>query len=187
MQTVIATPTASGFQRDPTDEHPPAKTSKSAEDYFDTNDTTAHESDDEPMIYDFPRDYGSEARQQREDLLSEGADPDSIILISDLHNKMPPRGEDESVDQYTKRFAETWKAMSQSGIHVLNDDMKGDSVPTGFNTPDGRAFDLGPNSGATKGEYRAFCQWFQKASLADNVGEVPEKWQKFEKPAEART
>ncbi|KAB8258623.1 hypothetical protein BDV32DRAFT_151248 [Aspergillus pseudonomiae] len=47
-------------------------------------------------------------------------------------------------------------------------------------------FRFGPGSGATKGEFRGFSRWFEDMLEAEQMHEVPEKWLKFEKPAERR-
>lgn len=149
------------------------------------DDGVSHDSDDEPMVYEIPIDYAALSRQERDRLIAEGADPDSVILQSELHNHIIRR-EGESIDDYAKRYSDTMNAMIRRGVSILNDLLTADMVPSGFGTEDGRFFDLGPESGATKGEYREFSQWLSDVSVAGQTYEVPEKWLKFEKPAGAR-
>lgn len=145
-----------------------------------------HDSDDEPMVYETPRDYATWARQERDRLIAEGTSPDMVILQSEVRNYVP-RKEDESAVDFTKRYVETMNSMIARGVMILNDQCKGDVVPSTFGTADGRWFDLGPGSGATKGEFREFGKWFDGME-SEEVGqgeayEVPEKFRKFEKPA----
>ncbi|KAJ5735615.1 uncharacterized protein N7483_000740 [Penicillium malachiteum] len=146
------------------------------------DDEARHDSDDEPMVYMIPRDYATAAREERQSLLAEGADPDSIILQSELHNYVP-RKENDTVNEYTKRYADTMMDMTRRGVRILNDMLIADPVPTTFGTASGKFFDLGPKSGTTKGEYREFMQWLFGVQEAEHI-EVPEKWLKFEKPAD---
>ena len=71
--------------------------------------------------------------------------------------------------------------MIRRGITILNDQCTADTVAPGFETSDGRCFDLGPGSGATKGEFREFSRWFEEVSETGQMYEVPERWLKFEK------
>lgn len=119
------------------------------------DDGARHDSDDKPMVYRISKDYATIARQERQSLLAEGADPDSVILQSELHNYVPRR-ESDSVDDYTKRYADTMMDMTRRGVRILNDMLTGDTMPDTFGTASGRTFDLGPESGSTKGEYREF-------------------------------
>jgi hypothetical protein len=152
--------------------------SESAQDYRD--DVGHHDSDDDPMVYETPRDYATLARQERNRLIAEGADPDSVIFQSELGNHILRR-EGESSANFAKRCAETVSAMIGRGISILNDECTADVVASEFHTADGRVFDLGPGSGATKGEFREFSLWFWEYSEAEQMHEVPEKWLKFEK------
>ncbi|KGO39396.1 hypothetical protein PEX1_022710 [Penicillium expansum] len=154
--------------------------SEAAQGYRD--DGVPHDSDDEPMIYEIPMDYAAFSRQERDRLIAEGADPNSVILQSELHNHIIRR-EGESIDDYAKRYSDTMNAMIRRGVSILNDLLIADVVPSEFGTEDGRFFDLGPESGATKREYREFSQWISEVSVAGQTYEVPEKWLKFEKPA----
>ncbi|KAJ5206233.1 hypothetical protein N7491_003146 [Penicillium cf. griseofulvum] len=147
------------------------------------DDGAPHDSDDEPMVYEIPIDYAALSRQERDRLIAEGADPDSVILQSELYNHVI-RQEGESIDDYAKRYSYTMNTMIHRGVSILNDLLIADMVPSGFGTKDGRFFELGPESRATKGEYREFRQWLSEASVAGQTSEVPEKWLKFEKPAE---
>lgn len=145
----------------------------------------AHDSDDEPMVYRTPRDYATWARERRDRLIAEGAAPDTVILQSEVPSHVPRR-RNESPADYAKRYAETTNAMIRRGVSILNDQCVADVVPSGFRTRDGRYFDLGPRSGATKGDFREFNKWFSEASNASKAGqslETPERWLKFEKPA----
>lgn len=157
--------------------------SESAQEYGD--DGVPHDSDDEPMVYETPRDYATSARQERDRLIAEGADPDSVIFQSELGNHILRR-EGESSANFAKRCAETVNAMIGRGITILNDQCTADVVASEFHTADGRVFDLGPGSGATKGEFREFNQWFWEMSEAEQIYKVPEQWLKFEKPAKER-
>ncbi|KAE8329575.1 hypothetical protein BDV39DRAFT_171606 [Aspergillus sergii] len=145
------------------------------------DDEVPHDSDDEPMIYVTPRDYATSARQERDRLIDEGADPDSVILQSEVRNHVPRR-EGESPADFAKRYAEIMNAIIGRGVSILGDMCTADVVASGFETEDGRFFDLGPGSGATKGEFREFSQWFSEMLEAGQRQEVPEKWLKLEKP-----
>ncbi|KAF2441669.1 hypothetical protein P171DRAFT_434320 [Karstenula rhodostoma CBS 690.94] len=134
------------------------------------------------MVYKTPRDYATWAREKRSQRMASGADPASIILQSELRTRIP-REKNESPADYVKRYAETMNAMIRDGVTILNDQTTADVVPDGFGTADGRYFNLGPGSGATKGEYREFGEWFRQFCDGGEVGEVPERWKKFEKPA----
>ncbi|KAJ5798644.1 uncharacterized protein N7503_006149 [Penicillium pulvis] len=163
-------------------QHSKAMYSESAQTHGD--DGSRHDSDDEPMVYRIPVDYATIARRERQRLLAKGANPDSVILQSELHNHVPRR-ENDSVDQYTKRYAATMMDMTRRGVRILNDVLTGDAMPATFVTASGKIFDLGPESGSTKGEYREFRRWFMGIQEAEQI-EVPEKWLKFEKPGEGK-
>nr|POE61842.1 hypothetical protein CFP56_73146 [Quercus suber] len=145
-----------------------------------SDDRTSQDSDDEPMVYTTPWDSAVEARQVRDHLIAGGTDRESIILGSELHTRVPQR-EGESKDDYARRYVENMKTMTRGGVSILPDWFKARTVPNGFRTPDGRVFDLGEGSGATKGEYRDFHHWWSTISEAGEIQEVPEKWKKFEK------
>ncbi|KAJ5771981.1 hypothetical protein N7520_002510 [Penicillium odoratum] len=134
------------------------------------------------MVYTIPKDYATLARQERDSLLAEGVDPDSIILMSELHNQVP-REENDSVNEYTKRYANTLMDLTRRGCRILNDRITAEALPDTFHTVSGKVFDLGPDSGATKGEYREFNRWLLGVQGVEQI-EVPEKWLRFEKPAE---
>ncbi|KAF2482546.1 hypothetical protein BDY17DRAFT_298714 [Neohortaea acidophila] len=138
--------------------------------------------DEEPMVYSTPRDYATSARRERDWLLSMGADPDSVILESELCNYMPPRRAGESAGEYSKQYVEILNGMIRNGTMILNDQTTADVVASGFGTRDGRRFDLGPGSGATKGDFRAFTQWFGEVYESGEAYEVPERWLRFEEP-----
>lgn len=77
------------------------------------------------------------------------------------------------------------KAMIASGVSILNDQIKTNREPSSFVTTDGRFFNLGPESGATREQYHQFREWFDQTPHTPGAPlEVPEKWQKFEKKAE---
>lgn len=137
--------------------------------------------DDEPMVYETPRDYATSARQERDWLITMGADPDSVILESEICNYIP-RQAGEPVIDYGKRYVETINDMIRNGVMILNDETTADVVASGFVTSDGRTFNLGPGSGATKGDFRAFSQWFKEVAKAGGMYEVPERWSRFEEP-----
>lgn len=139
-------------------------------------------SDDEPMVYTTPRDYATWARNERERLIQDGADPASVILSSEVRNHVPRR-EGESPADYTKRYVDVMNGMLTRGVKILNDQTTADQVPDQFRCSGG-TFDLGPSSGATKREYREFTQWLDKARKEDTFPEVPEQWKKFQKPTE---
>jgi hypothetical protein len=145
------------------------------------DDEAPQNSDDELMVYETPHDYATQAREQRERLIKNGADPASIVLQSEIGNHVP-RQEGEAPVEYSQRFVECMGAMLARGVVILNDMSTADVVPSGFGTADGRTFDLGPGSGATKREFREFTQWFEEALDEGVLPEVPEKWKKFQKP-----
>ena len=107
----------------------------------------------------------------------------TIILQSELRNHIPKRQGHESTSDFAKRYSQTMNAMIQSGVRILNDQCTAEVVASGFGTADGRFFDLGPGSGATKKEFREFGKWFKEISGTGQVVEVPDRWLKFEKPA----
>src|ERR1700749_4483360 len=55
------------------------------------DDESPHDSDDEPMVYVTPKDYATSARQNRNRLIAEGADPNSVIFESEIPNHIPYR------------------------------------------------------------------------------------------------
>ncbi|RAO72316.1 uncharacterized protein BHQ10_008328 [Talaromyces amestolkiae] len=146
----------------------------------------SHDSDDEPMVYVTSKDYATIARQTRDRLIAEGADPDSVIFQSDLP-KIIQRQEGESRTDFAKRFSATMNDMIKRGVLILNDTCTADVVASGFRFRGGRRFDLGPRSGATKREFREFSKWFSDNANTGEVPEVPEKWLKFEMHAEERS
>lgn len=182
MKDIDATPTTS--EQKVLDQRSGVIHSESAQGHGD--DGVPHDSDDEPMVYETPRDYAASARKERDRLIAEGVDPGSVIFQSEIRNHVLRREGESSADfaaDFANRYAETMNAMSGRGVFILNDQCTADVVGSGFYTADGRYFDLGPGSGATKGEFREFSQWWEK-SEEEQMHEVPEKWLKFEKPAE---
>lgn len=145
-----------------------------------------NDSDDEPMVYVTPKDYATIARQTRDQLISEGADPDSVIFQSDLP-KIIQRLEGELPNEFAKRYSATTNDMIKRGVIILNDKCTADVVASRFGIRGGRRFDLGPGSGATKKEFREFSGWFSNIVRGGEVPEVPEKWLKFEMQAEERS
>ena len=69
-------------------------------------DGVPHDSDDEPMVYIIPKDYATLARQERDRLIAEGADPESIILQSEVRNHIPQEYRNSRTD-FAKHYAET--------------------------------------------------------------------------------
>jgi hypothetical protein len=125
--------------------------SEAAQGYGD--DGVPHDSDDEPMVYEIPVDYAALTRQDRDHLIAEGADPDSVILQSELHNHVIRR-EGESIDDYTKRYTDTMNAMIRRGVSILNDLLTADMLPSGFGTEDGRFFIWARNRARQRGVSR---------------------------------
>lgn len=181
MKDLATAPTMS--EQEVVDQRSGAVHSESAQGHGD--DGVPPDSDDEPMVYETPRDYATSARQERDRLIAEGADPDSVIFQSEIGNHIPRREGEPSAD-FAKRYAETMIAMIGRGVSILNDQCTADVVASEFRTADGRFFDLGPGSGATKGEFREFSQWFSETAEVGQIYVVPEKWLKFEKPAKGR-
>lgn len=147
-----------------------------------TNHIILQDPDDELLVHETPRDYATAARQERDRLIAEGEDPDTVVLSSELYNRVLRR-EDESSEDFVKRYAEELNAMIGRSVKILNDQCVADVVPDGFGAAGGRYFDLGPESGVTKREYREFNQWFSEWSEAGQLDDVPEKWAKFETSA----
>ena len=166
------------YEQNILDQRSAAIHSEAAQDLRD--DGVPHDSDDEPMVYEIPVDCAALSRQERDRLIAEGANPASVILQSELHNHIIRR-EGKSVGDYMKRYSDDMNAMIRRGVSILNDLLTADMVPSGFRTEDGRFFDLGPESGATKGEYREFGQWLLEVSVAGQTYELLEKWLKSEK------
>lgn len=137
--------------------------------------------DDEPMVYDTPRDYATYVRQERDWLISMGADPESIVFQSELCKHVPRRQDDEADAEYAKRFSNKMNEMIKQGTLILNDVATMDGVASGHGVPKGRFFDLGPESGATKGEFKAFEKWWFEIYQSEEPVEVPERWLKFER------
>lgn len=142
-----------------------------------------HDSDDELMVYETPKDYASWAQGERARLLAAGTAPDMVLLESEIRDHVGPRGVDEPGAEYAQRYCAVMNDMIQRGVRILNDQCTADVVASAFGTGDGREFDLGPGSGATKGEFRDFGKWFWWWCDKGKVGEVPERFKKFEKKA----
>ena len=159
-------------------QHQSDEEEQSTEKYEDND--TPHDSDDELMVYETPRDYGSWARQERDRRVASGTDSDMVILQSEVRDHVP-RQDGESAAEYVKRYSNTMNSMIRRGVVILNDQCTADVVASSFSTGDGRCFDLGPGSGATKGEFREFGRWFFEITKAGTIPEVPEKWKKFQK------
>lgn len=132
------------------------------------------------MVHFTPIDFAAVAREERDRLIAQGTDPDSIIFMSEFSRRFPQQ-ESESNQNFSHRRSTTMKAMVADNVTILNDQGNGNRVPDRFPSKDGRYFDLGPESGVTKGEYREFTEWFYKVWRAEEgqVYEVPERWLKF--------
>jgi hypothetical protein len=140
-----------------------------------------HTLDNELLVHKTPRDYAGSARRKRERLIAEGTDPNNVLLQSELFT----RKAGETVEDFTRRLSAEMKAARDRGAIILNDMSVADVKPDFFQVR-GKAFDLGRNSGVTRGEYREFGEWFVRVmdEKEDRVLEVPERWRKFEKPVE---
>jgi hypothetical protein len=140
-----------------------------------------HNSDDEPMVHTTPRDYATWARLERERLIAEGTDPKNVMLQSEVFT----RQQGETPEEMAQRISSTMEDARGRGVVILNDMCVADVKPDTFQVG-GRRFDLGPKSGVTRGEYRDFGEWFNRAAGKSNklLEQVPEKFRKFEKPVE---
>ncbi|KAJ5733811.1 hypothetical protein N7493_002597 [Penicillium malachiteum] len=165
-------------QEEASAQHSEPEFSESSQIDIDDN-ISPHDSDDEPMPYSIPVDYATLSRQERQKLIDEGADPDSVILLSEFH-KYLPRGENESVDEYTKRYADAMMDLPRRGVQILNDTTTAEVIGCIHGTVSGKFFDISPRTGATKGEYREFMRWLLGGVQEAEELEVPEKWLKFQ-------
>lgn len=127
------------------------------------------------MIHKVPKDYRTSALRDRARLEAEGQEG---ILQSELPSHIR-RQPDESDEEYTKRFADMMNSMIQRGVHILNDKTTHDVAPNSF-IVHGREFNVGPESGITKGEYREFSRWMGSKAGAEGYEGVPEEFRKFE-------
>jgi hypothetical protein len=137
------------------------------------------------MVHFTPIDFAATARAERDRLVAQGTDPGSIIFMSEFSQRFPQQ-EGESNRDFSHRRSTTMQAMVADDVVILNDQGTGNRVPDVFPSKDGRTFDLGPNSGVTKGEYREFTKWFYQVWRAEAGPEyeVPERWLKFVRPRE---
>lgn len=128
------------------------------------------------MIHTYPVDYRTNALRERVRLESEGKE---VIFQSELSSHIP-RQPDESDGDYAKRFSDTMNGMIQRGVHILGDKITHNTAPNLFSIY-GREFDVGPESGITKGEYRDFSQWMgSKQAEEEGYEGMPEIYRKFE-------
>lgn len=177
MKEITAAPVSS--EQKVLAQHSDMLKSEPSQDHID-DDSISHDSDNEPMIYETPKDYATSARQERDRLIASGVDPNAIVLQSELRKHISSR-ESESAADFTKRYVQTMKDMIGRGVLILNDMCTADVVAPEFTTAKGRVFDLGPGSGATKGEFRRFSWWFSGGLKAGEISEVPEEWVNFGK------
>lgn len=132
--------------------------------------------DNAPMIHTYPVDSRTSALRNRVRLETEGKE---VILQSELPFHIPRRP-NESDGDYTKRFSDTMNSMIERGVYILSDKITRNSAPTVF-TVYGREFDVGPESGITKGEYRDFSQWMGSKQAKEGGYEgMPQRFRKFE-------
>lgn len=132
--------------------------------------------DDAPMIHTYPVDYRANALRNRVLLEAEGKE---VFLQSELPSHIPRQPNESDVD-YTKRFSDTMNSMIQRGVYILSDEITHDIAPSIFDIY-GREFDVGPESGITKGEYRDFSQWMgSKQAEEEGYEGMPERFRKFE-------
>lgn len=130
--------------------------------------------DDSPMVHVTPNDYASWARGYRKELESQG---EEAVLMSELPQLIECRREDESPAEYAQRYTETMNEMIQRGVSILNDQTTHDVAPNRFHIA-GRDFDVGPESGITKKEYREFSELLGDSDL--DYADIPERFKRFE-------
>lgn len=130
------------------------------------------ESDDSPMVYCTPVDYASSAKRERDELRNQG---EEAVLMSEI-SSLIPRRDGESDGDYAKRYSDGMNDMIRRSVLILNDKTTHECQPNFFYI-DGHGFDVGPNSGITKKEYREFDEWtVEDVSYAD----IPERFLKYE-------
>lgn len=148
----------------------------SPESYRQSQDPNDANEDDAPMIHTYPLDSYTNALRHRDRLKAEGKE---VILQSELPSHIP-RQPDECGGDYIKRFSDTMNSMIQRGVYILNDEITHNTAPNIFDIFD-REFDVGPESGITKGEYRDFEEWMgSKRAEEEGYKGMPERFRKFE-------
>lgn len=132
--------------------------------------------DNAPMVHYIPKDYRSWAFAERETLQSQG---EEVVLMSELPTLIP-REPDESGTEYVRRYTNKMNEMIRRGVSILNDQCNGDVAPNLF-TVGGHDFDVGPESGITKRQYREFGEWIGSEEAGEKGYEgVPRRFLKFE-------
>lgn len=129
--------------------------------------------DDSLMVHTTEVDYAGHARKHREELLAEGKE---VVLMSELSTLIPCR-EGESAGDYVNRYADGMNDMIRRGVYILSDQITHDVAPGGFHI-DGHDFDVGPESGVTKKEYREFSELLGRGDLS--YDDIPQRFKKFE-------
>ena len=128
--------------------------------------------DDSPMVHTTEADYATWAPKYKAELLAEGKE---AVLESELKTLIPSR-EGEDPAEYTKRYVKGHNDMISRGVAILNDMTTHDVAPGEFHI-DGHEFDVGPESGIMKREYREFGEYVREdVSYAD----IPKRFLKFE-------
>ncbi|KAF2722585.1 hypothetical protein K431DRAFT_302437 [Polychaeton citri CBS 116435] len=135
----------------------------------------SREDDDEPMVHCVPADYASSAKKHLEELRSQGKE---AILMSELPGQIPRR-DNESGSDYAARYSESMNNLIRRGVHILNDQSTHNVAPDRFRI-EGHDFDVGPDSGITKGAYRGFSQLTGRKGVT--YADIPEEFLKFEVP-----
>lgn len=138
--------------------------------------------DDALMVHYEPKDNRSWALSEREKRRSQG---EEVVLMSELPSLIS-REPNQSNADYAKRYVDKMKELANRGVAVLNDQCTGDVAPDVFSIG-GHDFDVGPQSGVTKKEYREFGEWLGSEEAEEKGYEgVPERFLKFEKRANGR-
>lgn len=150
-----------------------------AEDKGQPSQTEQAEGEDDEnglMVYTTPVDYRSWALEQRPVLEAQG---EEVVLMSEIFTHVGPRCPDESPEEYGKRYTDTMNAMIARGVKILNDQGTADMAPT-MASIGGHRFDIGPESGITRKEYREFGDWLWSDEAESKGFEgVPERFMKF--------
>lgn len=140
--------------------------------------TDLEDDENSPMVHIQPNDYRSWALEERTKLQAEG---EEVVLMSEL-GSLIPRNPDEPVCDYAKRYSDTMNAMVQRGVAILNDQTTADVVPGWFFVGE-HEFNVGPDSGITKKEYREFEEWLgggDDEDQAEKYSTLPEEFKTFE-------
>ncbi|KAK3051359.1 hypothetical protein LTR09_007382 [Extremus antarcticus] len=140
------------------------------------DESVSQDDDNEPMVHVTPSDNATWAPKEKEKLISKGKES---VLMSELPGLVGPKRDDETGADYAKRYSNYLNDLIRRGVSVLGDTITHNSAPNGA-TIDDHEFDIGPNSGITKKEYREFGDWMsgEGASYSD----TPERFLKFEVP-----